>query len=51
MPELLAMSDRILVIAGGRVVGSLNADEASEDRIMAMASSPSASVSDGRDVA
>ncbi|MGH6797354.1 MAG: sugar ABC transporter ATP-binding protein, partial [Roseiarcus sp.] len=38
LPEILAISDRILVIAGGRIVGSLSGDEASEDRILALSS-------------
>jgi ribose transport system ATP-binding protein len=51
LPELLAMSDRILVIAEGRVAGALSADEATEDRIMALASTHSPSASEERDIA
>jgi ribose transport system ATP-binding protein len=38
LPELLAISDRILVLNSGRVVGELGAAEASEERIMSLAS-------------
>ena len=51
LPELLAMSDRILVVAGGRVVGELTSAEATEGRIMALASSHSATVGAGREAA
>jgi ribose transport system ATP-binding protein len=51
MPELLAMSDRILVIAGGRIVDELIAAEASEERIMALASSHSATAGTGKEAA
>jgi ABC-type sugar transport system ATPase subunit len=37
LPELLALSDRVLVMSGGRVVGELAAAEASEERILALA--------------
>jgi ABC-type sugar transport system ATPase subunit len=37
LPELLALSDRLLVMNGGRVVGELSAAEASEERILALA--------------
>lgn len=36
LPELMAMCDRFVVLSGGRVVGTLTKDEASEDRIMLM---------------
>jgi putative multiple sugar transport system ATP-binding protein len=36
MPELLGMSDRIYVMNEGRFVGELNADEASQERIMSL---------------
>jgi ABC-type sugar transport system ATPase subunit len=39
LPELLAMSDRILVIAGGLIAGELSAAEATEERVMMLASS------------
>ncbi|MBV9290058.1 MAG: sugar ABC transporter ATP-binding protein [Hyphomicrobiales bacterium] len=38
LPEIIAISDRILVIAGGRIVASLSGDEASEDRILTLSS-------------
>lgn len=38
MPEVLAMSDRIVVMHEGRVAGILNRDEATQERIMAYAS-------------
>jgi ribose transport system ATP-binding protein len=41
LPELLAMSDRIMVIASGSVVGELTAAEATEERVMMLASSQS----------
>lgn len=37
MPELLAMSDRIAVMRDGRIVGQLSADEATEERVIALA--------------
>lgn len=37
LPELMAMSDRFVVMAEGRVVGELSKDEATEDKIMKMA--------------
>jgi ABC-type sugar transport system ATPase subunit len=37
LPEILGMSDRILVIGGGRVRGFLTRDEANEERIMELA--------------
>jgi ribose transport system ATP-binding protein len=38
LPELLAMSDRIIVINSGRIAGELTSSEATEERVMAMAS-------------
>lgn len=38
MIELLAMSDRIMVMSEGRVMGTLNRDEATQSKIMHMAS-------------
>ena len=38
MPEVLAMSDRIIVMHEGRIAGTLNRDEATQERIMAYAS-------------
>jgi ABC-type sugar transport system ATPase subunit len=38
MPEILAMSDRIVVMGEGRVAGILDRSEATQERIMALAS-------------
>ncbi len=37
MPELLGLTDRILVMAGGRIAGELPTDGASEEAILALA--------------
>jgi ABC-type sugar transport system ATPase subunit len=37
LPELLAMSDRIVVLAGGRVRGELDRAEATPERVMSLA--------------
>ena len=37
MPELIGLSDRILVMANGRIAGEVSRAEASEDAILAMA--------------
>ncbi len=37
LPEVLGMSDRIMVIGGGRVRGFLSRNEATEETIMEMA--------------
>ena len=37
LPEVLGMSDRIYVISEGRVTGELPIEEASQERIMEMA--------------
>ena len=37
LPEILGMSDRIMVIGGGRVRGFLTREEATEERIMELA--------------
>ena len=37
MPELLGMADRILVMAGGRLVAELDREAASEERILSLA--------------
>ena len=37
LPEILGMSDRIMVIGGGRVRGFLTRAEANEERIMELA--------------
>ncbi|MFF3511214.1 sugar ABC transporter ATP-binding protein [Streptomyces sp. NPDC002573] len=41
LPEVLGMSDRVLVMAQGRIAGELSADDATQDSVMALAvSSP-----------
>ena len=48
MPELLGMSDRIMVMCEGRVTGILNGKEATQERIMTLATQfISAGVGDG----
>ncbi len=42
MPEILAMSDRIVVMHEGRVAGILDKEEATQELIMAYASGQSA---------
>ena len=37
LPELMAMSDRFIVMAEGRVVGELSKEEVTEPKIMEMA--------------
>ncbi|KLO21923.1 xylose ABC transporter ATP-binding protein [Marinitoga sp. 1197] len=37
LPEVLGMSDRIYVMAGGKIVGELNSQEATQEKIMTMA--------------
>jgi ABC-type sugar transport system ATPase subunit len=37
LPEVLTISDRILVMRGGRIAGEIPFDDASEERIMALA--------------
>ena len=37
LPEILGMSDRIYVVSGGRVSGELNIEDATQEKIMAMA--------------
>ncbi|MGI6176283.1 MAG: sugar ABC transporter ATP-binding protein [Christensenellales bacterium] len=34
LPEILGMSDRIMVVSGGKVTGFLNADEATQEKIL-----------------
>ena len=36
LPELLGMSDRILVMNGGRIVGEFDQAEASQEKILAL---------------
>jgi len=47
MPEILAMSDRILVMCEGRVAGILDRAEATQERIMAYASGATLAQADG----
>jgi ribose transport system ATP-binding protein len=42
LPEILGLSDRIVVLREGRVTGRLRRDEATEERIMALATRPAA---------
>jgi putative multiple sugar transport system ATP-binding protein len=37
LPEVLGMSDRVYVMAGGKITGELNREEASQERVMEMA--------------
>ncbi|MFF7599419.1 sugar ABC transporter ATP-binding protein [Streptomyces mirabilis] len=37
LPEVLGMSDRVLVMSQGRIAGELSADEATQDSVMALA--------------
>jgi ribose transport system ATP-binding protein len=37
LPEVLGMSDRILVMAGGRIAGELSTEEATQERVMTLA--------------
>ena len=37
LPEVLGMADRVLVMARGRIVGELPADEADQDKVMSLA--------------
>lgn len=37
LPEVLGISDRVLVMAGGRIVGELPAEEATQDAVMSLA--------------
>jgi ABC-type sugar transport system ATPase subunit len=45
LPELLGMSDRILVMCDGRLTGELTRAEATQERVMALATSFEAKVS------
>lgn len=42
LPEVLGMSDRVLVMAQGRIVGELAAEQATQDAVMALAVSSAA---------
>ncbi|GAB97371.1 ribose transport system ATP-binding protein [Kineosphaera limosa] len=37
LPEVISMSDRVLVMAKGRIVGELTAEEATQDAVMSLA--------------
>ncbi|MQA77180.1 MAG: ATP-binding cassette domain-containing protein [Streptosporangiales bacterium] len=37
LPEVLGLADRILVLAGGRITGELSRDDATEERVLALA--------------
>ena len=37
MPELLGLSDRILVMSGGRLAGEVNVADTSQEEIMTLA--------------
>jgi ribose transport system ATP-binding protein len=41
LPEVLGMSDRILVMSGGRITGELCAEEATQEKVMALATQAS----------
>ncbi len=41
MPELLALSDRVLVMAGGRITGELNGDQMTQTNILKLATADS----------
>ncbi len=45
LPELMAMSDRFVVMAEGRVVGELSSDQATETKVMEMATTTFKTVS------
>lgn len=43
LPEVLGMSDRILVMSGGRITGELKPEEATQEHVMTLATSQSES--------
>ncbi|MFE3559170.1 sugar ABC transporter ATP-binding protein [Streptomyces sp. NPDC059193] len=43
LPEVLGMSDRVLVMSQGRIVGELSANEATQDAVMSLAVSTASS--------
>jgi ABC-type sugar transport system ATPase subunit len=43
LPEILGVSDRVIVMKEGRVVGELPRDEATEDKVVALATGAGAS--------
>jgi rhamnose transport system ATP-binding protein len=49
LPEILGMSDRVLVVAGGRIVAEFSKAEATQEKIMEAASLNSESVVGGRE--
>jgi ribose transport system ATP-binding protein len=44
LPEVLGMSDRILVMSGGRITGELSAEEATQENVMELATRGSEAV-------
>ncbi|MER5515978.1 sugar ABC transporter ATP-binding protein [Streptomyces sp. NPDC002763] len=46
LPEVLGMSDRVLVMAQGRIAGELSADQATQDSVMALAVSTPTTTTD-----
>jgi ribose transport system ATP-binding protein len=44
LPEVLGMSDRILVMRGGRITGELSAEEATQEKVMALATQGSEAI-------
>ncbi len=48
LPEVLAIADRIVVMAEGRTVGELPGDSASEEQVLRLATRYTASVADAR---
>jgi ribose transport system ATP-binding protein len=41
LPEVLGMSDRILVMSGGRITGEFSAEDATQEKVMALATQAS----------
>lgn len=48
LPEVLALADRIVVMAEGRTVGELPGEGASEEQVLRLATQYTASVADVR---
>ncbi|MDH6215856.1 sugar ABC transporter ATP-binding protein [Streptomyces pseudovenezuelae] len=46
LPEVLGMSDRVLVMAQGRIAGELSADQATQDAVMSLAVSNTSNTTD-----
>jgi L-arabinose transport system ATP-binding protein len=40
LPEILGLADRVVVMQGGRITGELTHDEATEERVLALALGP-----------